>query len=167
MVLFRLLAGHLQLLHLDGRAETSAELWRGGTLMIHKKWMLRDILNNFVSIFILCLFVLIIGCTSGRTAYRMVNKNDTNIRNLEKTKIGMTKTDVLTLMGEADKSEEFKRKDVAVEILYYLTSGSYSPSMGWQNIGSTPVVFEAGILKGWANYYDEQRLGSPRIPKDQ
>ena len=135
--------------------------------MIHKKWMLRNILNNFVSIFILCLFVLIIGCTSGRTAYRMVNKNDTNMRNLEKTKIGMTRTDVLTLMGKADKSEEFKRKDVTVEILYYLTSGSYSPGTGWQNIDSTPIVLEAGILKGWGKYYYEQRLGSPRIPHEE
>ncbi len=56
---------------------------------------------------------------------------------------------------------------MAVEILYYLTSGSYSPSMGWQDIGSTPVVIEGGILKGWAKYYDEQRLGSPRIPKEE
>ena len=136
--------------------------------MIHKKWNLRDILKNFVSIFILCLFAfLIIGCTSGLIAYRMVNKDNTNIKNLEKSKIGMTKTEVLTLMGTEDKSEKFERKGVAVEILYYLTSGSYSPDMGWQNIDSTPVVFEAGILKGWGKYYDEQRLGSPRIPEDQ
>ena len=136
--------------------------------MVHKKWIFRDILKNFVSIFILCLFTfLIIGCTSGGIAYRMVNKDNTNIDNLEKSKIGMTKTEVLTLMGTSDKSEEFERKGVAVEILYYLTSGSYSPDMGWQNIDSTPVVFEAGILKGWEKYYDEQRLGSPRIPEDQ
>jgi len=136
--------------------------------MIQKKWIIRDILKNFVSIFILCLFAfLIIGCTSGPNAYRMVNQNNTNTRNLEKSKIGMTTTEVLTLMGTADKSETFERQGVAVEILYYLTSGSYSPYMGWQNIGSTPVVFEAGILKGWGKYYDEQRLGSPRIPKEQ
>jgi hypothetical protein len=136
--------------------------------MIHKKWILRDMLKNFVSIFILCLFAfLIIGCTSGPISYLMVNKDNTNIKNLEKSKIGMTKTEVLTLMGEADKSEKFERKGVAVEILYYLTSGSYSPDTGWQNIDSTPVVFEAGILKGWGKYYYEQRLGSPRIPKDQ
>jgi len=41
------------------------------------------------------------------------------------------------------------------------------PNRGWQNIASTPVVFEAGILKGWGEYYYEERLGSPRIPKDQ
>ena len=136
--------------------------------MIHEKWILRDILNTFVSILILCLFLfLIIGCTSGGIAYRMVNKDNTNIRNLEKSRIGMTKTEVLTLMGTADKSEEFERQGVAVEILYYLTSGSYSPDRGWQNIDSTPVVFETGILKGWGKYYDEQRMGSPRTPKDQ
>ena len=137
--------------------------------MIQKEWNLRDVMKNFLSIFILCLFVFsIIGCTtSGGTAYRMVNKDNTNIENLEKSKIGMTKTEVLTLMGTADKSEKFERKGVAVEILYYLTSGSYSPDMGWQNIDSTPLVFEAGILKGWGEYYDEQRLGRPRIPKDQ
>ena len=110
---------------------------------------------------------LIIGCTNGRIACRMVNKDNTNIKNLEKSRIGMTRTEVLTLMGTADKSEKFERKGVAVEILYYLTSGSYSPDTGWQNIDSTPVVFEEGILKGWGEYYDEQRLGSPRIPKDQ
>ena len=136
--------------------------------MIHKKWNLRNILKNSVSIFIPCLFAfLIIGCTSGFSAYRMVNKDNTNIKNLEESKIGMTKTEVLTLMGTEDKSEKFERKGVPVEILYYLTSGSYSPDMGWQNIDSTPVVFEAGILTGWGKYYDDQRLGSPRIPKDQ
>ena len=136
--------------------------------MIHKKRILRDILENFGSIFVVCLLaLLIIGCTSGLTAYRMVNKDNTNIKNLEKSRIGMTKTEVLTLMGPADKSERFKRRGVDVEILYYLTSGSYSAGMGWQNTGSTPVVFEAGILKGWAKYYAEQRLGSPRLPKDQ
>jgi hypothetical protein len=144
------------------------EIVEEGKFMIQKKWIIRDILKNFVSIFILCLFAfLIIGCTSGPNAYRMVNQNNTNIGNLEKSKIGMTKTEVLTLMGTADKSETFERQGVAVEILYYLTSGSYSPYMGWQNIGSTPVVLEAGILKGWGKYYDEQRLGSPRIPKEQ
>ena len=97
----------------------------------------------------------------------MVNKDNKNIKNLEKSKIGMTKTEVLTLMGAADKSEEFEQKGVAVEVLYYLTSGSYSPDTGWRNIDSTPVVLEAGTLKGWGKYYYEQRLGSPRIPKDQ
>jgi hypothetical protein len=135
--------------------------------MIHKKWILKDILKNVVSIFTLCLFAfLIIGCTGGLIAYRMVNKDNTNIENLEKSQIGMTKTEVLTLMGTADKSEKFERKGVAVEILYYLTSGSYSRDTGWQNIDSTPVVFETGILKGWGKYYYEQRLESPRIPKD-
>jgi len=138
--------------------------------MMHKKWILRDILKEFqfVSIFILCLFVfLIIGCTSGGIAYRMVNKDNTNIENLEKSRIGMTKNEVLTLMGTADKSEKFEQKGVAVEVLYYLTSGSYSPDTGWQNIDSTPVVLEAGILKGWGKYYYEQRLGRPRISNDQ
>jgi hypothetical protein len=136
--------------------------------MIHKTWILRNILKHFMPVFILCLFVfLIIGCTSGPIAYRMVNEDNTNIRNLEKSKVGMTKTEVLTLMGAEDKSETFERKGVAVEILYYHTSGSYSPDTGWQNMDSTPVVFEAGILKGWGKYYYEQRLGSPRISKDQ
>jgi hypothetical protein len=136
--------------------------------MIHKKWIPRNILEHCVPVFIICLFVsLIIGCTSGPIAYRMVNEDNTNIRNLEKSKLGMTKTEVLTLMGAEDKSEKFERKGVAVEVLYYHTSGSYSPDTGWQNMGSTPVVFEAGILKGWGKYYDEQRLGSPRISKDQ
>ena len=58
------------------------------------------------------------GCTSGGIAYRMVNKDNTNIDNLENSQIGMTKAEVLTLMGPADKSENFERKGVAVEILY-------------------------------------------------
>ena len=136
--------------------------------MILKNWIVRNILKHFVAVFILCLFaLLIIGCTSGRIAYRMVNKDNRNIKNLENSKIGMTKTEVLALMGTADKSEKFERKGVAVEILYFLTSGSYSPGTGWRNIDSTPVVLEAGILKGWGKYYYEQGLGSLRIPRDQ
>ena len=135
--------------------------------MVLKKWMVGD--SRYpISISVLCLFALMtIRCTSGPIAYRMVSKGNTNIMNLEKSRIGMTKAEVLTLMGTEDKSENFERKGVAVEILYYLTSGSYSPDTGWQNIDSTPVVLEAGILKGWGKYYDEQRLGSIRIPQDQ
>jgi len=86
---------------------------------------------------------------------------------LDELRIGMTKAKALNLMGTADKSETVEHEGGVVEILFYLTSGSYSPDMGWQNIDSTPLVFEAGILKGWGEYYDEQRLGRPRIPKDQ
>jgi hypothetical protein len=135
--------------------------------MIHKTWILGEVFKKWRSLFILCLFALITGCTSGGIAYRMVNQDSKNIRNLEKSKIGMTKTEVLTLMGPADNSEKFERKGMPLEILYYQTSGSYSSSMGWQNMDSTPVVLEAGILKGWKKYYDEQRLGSPRIPEEQ
>jgi hypothetical protein len=107
------------------------EIVEEANFMIHKGWIIRDILKNFVSIVILCLFAfLIIGCTSGPNAYRTVNKNNTNIRNLEKSKIGMTKTEVLTLMGTADKSETFERKGVAVEILYYLHFRFLLPRQG-------------------------------------
>jgi outer membrane protein assembly factor BamE (lipoprotein component of BamABCDE complex) len=74
--------------------------------MIHRKWRLGNILKNSVSIFILYLFAfLIIGCASGPDSYRMVNKGNTNIVNLEKSRIGMTKTEVLTLMGTAQIRE--------------------------------------------------------------
>jgi hypothetical protein len=144
------------------------KLQRGDNSMIQKTLILRNISKTFVSVLIPCfLTFLVIGCASGPIAYRMVNEDNTNIENLEKSKLGMTKAEVLTLMGTEDKSEKFERKGVAVEILYYHTSGSYSPDAGWQNMDSTPVVFEAGILKGWGKYYDDQRLGRPRMSKDQ
>jgi hypothetical protein len=136
--------------------------------MAHKNSILREILKKMVLRVIPCFsLLLVMACSNGFISYRMVNKDNTNTENLEKTKNGMTKTEVLTLMGPADRSEKFERQGVDLEILYYLTSGSYSPDRGWQNIHSTPIVFEGGLLKGWGKYYDEQRLGSPRISQDQ
>jgi hypothetical protein len=37
--------------------------------------------------------------------------------------------------------------------------------MGWQNIGSTPVVLEAGILKGWGNIMMNKDWGVPESLK--
>jgi len=117
--------------------------------MIHKEWTPKGIAKNFIPIFILCLFaLLIIGCTSGIITYQMVSKNNTHIKPLDELRIGMTKAKALNLMGTADKSETVEHEGGVVEILFYLTSGSYSPDRGWQNIDSTPLVFEGGVFKG-------------------
>ena len=120
--------------------------------MIHKKWVLRDVVKKFILIFIICFFgVLITGCG--------VWKAHRNIKNLNELKLGMTRGEVLNLMGAPSKSMSFEGGEGrAVEILFYLIS---------MNRDYTPLVLVDGVLNGWGVDYYKQRLLSTEGPKDQ
>jgi hypothetical protein len=140
--------------------------------MIHKKWMLMDLVKNFIPIFIigfLCSWT--IGCViqpGSDKPFEREKTSNANITRLNKLKIGMTKDEVLALMGTPSKLETPETDEgISVEVLFYLTSFNYSTDMGWQNVDYTPLVLERGILKGWGKNYYEQRLPSPKTPKDQ
>ena len=115
--------------------------------MIHKKWVVGDIVNKFILIFIICLFgFLITGC-----GVRKVNRN---IKNMNELKLGMTKVEVLNLMGTPSKSLLFEGNErKTVEILFYPISTKRD---------YVPLVLVDGILNGWGEDYYKER--SPRIP---
>ena len=120
--------------------------------MIHKKRMLGDSVEKFILIFIVSIFVfLMTGCG--------VWKVNRNIKNLNELRFGMTKKEVVNLMGTPSQSVGFEGSGgKAIEILFYSISlrGDHAP-----------LVLEDGILLGWGDDYRKQRLPDPSIPKDQ
>ena len=85
----------------------------------------------------------------------------TNIENSKKLRVGMTKNEVLAIMGEPVKNETFNRPDIW---FYYF-------NMNWGDGFITedecfPLVFDNGKLAGWGNaYYTKARLeNKDRVP---
>ena len=118
--------------------------------MIHKKRMPGDRVEKFTLIFMICIFgFLITGCG--------VWKVNRNIKNLNELKFGMTKKEVVNLMGTPSQSVGFEGSGgKAIEILFYNISlrGDHAP-----------LVLEDGILVGWGDDYRKQRLPNPSIPE--
>ena len=84
-----------------------------------------------------------------------------NVENSKKLRIGMTKAEVIAVMGEPLKDEAFHRPDVW---FYYF-------NMNWGDGFVTeeecfPLVFENSKLAGWGNaYYTRTRLENKnRVP---
>ena len=77
-----------------------------------------------------------------------------NVENSKKLRVGMTKAEVLAIMGEPAKDEAFHRPDIW---FYYF-------NMNWGDGFVTedecfPLVFENGKLAGWGNaYYTRRRI---------
>ena len=70
--------------------------------------------------------------------------------------IGMTKTEVIQVMGEPRKTEAYSMEGQNTEFWLYLTEGTIigDGRMGDKNF--TPLAFENGILIGWGrNFYDQ------------
>ena len=79
---------------------------------------------------------------------------ETNVNNSKKIRIGMTKSEVLAIMGEPVKNESFNRPDIW---FYYF-------NMNWLDGFVTedecfPVVFKDGKVSGWGHaYYTRYRI---------
>ncbi len=78
----------------------------------------------------------------------------TNVENSKQLRVGMTKAEVLAIMGEPVKNETFNRPDTW---FYYF-------NMNWFDGFITedecfPVVFKDGKLAGWGHiYYTRMRV---------
>ena len=79
---------------------------------------------------------------------------ETNVNNSKKIRIGMTKSEVLAIMGEPVKNESFNRPDIW---FYYF-------NMNWLDGFVTEdecftVVFKDGKVSGWGHaYYTRYRI---------
>ena len=103
--------------------------------------------KNIVIIFIAAL--LAAGCS--------VNPFKTaklNVENSKKLRIGMTKAEVLSIMGEPAKDEAFHRPD----IWFYYFNTNWADGFVTED-ECFPLVFENGKLAGWGNaYYTRSRI---------
>ena len=68
----------------------------------------------------------------------------------------MSKSEVLTIMGEPYKTEVYKASDErAIEFWLFLTEATTPDNLGVGDRNLTPLAFEKGKLEGWGrNYYN-------------
>jgi len=92
--------------------------------------------------------VVAVGCSS---IEMRVDKNNANMANLS---IGMTKAQVIEVMGPAGKTEGYATKSGGfMEFMFYLSmwNGTGVGDQQW-----TPVCLIDGKVKGWGrNFYDD------------
>ena len=86
---------------------------------------------------------------------------DETVNNAKKLRVGMTKAEVLTIMGEPLKDESFHRPD----LWYYYYKCNWMDGL-YTEEECFPLVFKEGKLIGWGNkFYAAWRLENrDRIP---
>lgn len=118
-------------------------------------------------------FILISCATAGSPAWVSSRIGDTekeakvNNEKMMNLNIGMSKEEVLKIMGNPSKREQYQiTKDKILEFLFYRTAGwsvnRTSSGWGWDISASgdrdeqfTPLTFENNKLVGWGrNYYE-------------
>jgi len=79
-----------------------------------------------------------------------------NSLRLADLEIGMTKDEVIDLMGEPSQTEVYEIQGRNVESWLYLTA--YERPYSAPDPKYTPLVFEGDVLKGWGMPYYEQAI---------
>jgi len=108
--------------------------------------------KKLISIFIVSLiFLFTIGCAGN--PIRRGGEAARNRSNLAKLNLGMTKDEVVNLMGRPSKTEAYEIQGRNLEFWHYRTE--YDWLLG--TLEDTALAFEDGVLKGWGlgNYYDQ------------
>ena len=103
-------------------------------------------------LWLVCFVVLALccGCESVNP-YRIAEKNINNSKNL---RVGMTKAEVLQIMGEPLKNESFNKPD----LWYYYYDCNWLDGLTTEE-ECFPLVFRDGKLIGWGNrFYTAWRL---------
>lgn len=99
-----------------------------------------------VLIFVLMLSMMFFSC-----AFIEERRNN---RNLEQLKRGMTKEEVLNIMGEPLKDEKRYRDP---DVWFYYTETKWSDGNATRD-ECTPLVFKDGRLIGWGKKYYKKRI---------
>lgn len=100
---------------------------------------------------ILLLFIAAIAGGCSLDPFRIPR---TNVENSKKLRVGMTKSEVLAVMGEPVKNESFSRPD----IWFYYFNTNWIDGFVTED-ECFPVVFKDGKVAGWGNaYYTRSRV---------
>jgi len=122
--------------------------------------------NSLKAVLVLCVAMLTISCAtlSNDDSTEMVSYStllSRNLSNLNKLSVGMTKTQVMQIMGNfasrtSDslvpnpyKTEPFLVGKTQYEALYYMTR-KYPPFTSIKLSQATPVVLKEGQVIGWS-----------------
>jgi len=113
--------------------------------------------RKLISIFIVSLtFLFIVGCAA--CPIRRSGEAARNRSSLAKLNLGMTKNEVINLIGRPAKTETYEIQGMNLEFWHYRTE--YNWQLG--TLEDTALVFEDGVLKGWElGNYCEQTLVKP------
>lgn len=98
--------------------------------------------------------VLLTAWLAGGCFYRDARRN---LENADRLRVGMTKADVLEIMGEPQQNEVYTRPDV----WFYYTRTNWIDGLATEE-ECTPLVFREGMLIGWGHdFYAKYRLVPP------
>jgi len=98
--------------------------------------------------------ILLTGCAGSPVQRR--GEAHSNRSKLVDLKIGMTKNEVINLMGQPSKTEAYEIQRKSLEFWLYLTEYEWLGLDSRPKPEYTPLAFEGGVLKGWGrNYYDQ------------
>lgn len=113
----------------------------------------------FFSAFLILAFFCA-GCESCNP-YKIAEKN---VNNAKQLRIGMTKAEVLTIMGEPLKDEPFSKPD----IWYYYFDCNWLDGLTTEE-ECFPLIFKDGKLLGWGNrfYIEWQMNRKNELPTEE
>lgn len=104
---------------------------------------------------LICLFVLAIllnGCVTSTMPWD-INRARNNLMKLE---LGMSKQEVINVMGSPYNREAYMTPDGNVDFWIYLTK--YTDSGSIPDSDTTPICFVNGKVTGWGrNFYEQQK----------
>ena len=121
-------------------------------------WILQMKKNFFPLVALMLLAVMSAICVGGcSTPWGTIRDNISNSRDL---RVGMTKSEVLAIMGEPIRDESFCKPD----IWYYYIEMVWGDGLMTED-ECMPLVFEDGLLIGWGNdFYVSHRLKRKNAP---
>ena len=117
--------------------------------------MKRNLLTVAVLLSAAAMLLTSAGC--GLTPWGVIRRNIENSRSL---RVGMTKGEVLEIMGEPIRNERFCKPD----LWYYYIEMVWGDGLVTEE-ECLPLVFENGKLVGWGNdFYIDYRIKHKEVP---
>lgn len=105
-----------------------------------------------VSLALLTIVMSILGCAKKPSQTQWEARSHRS--NMAGLKVGMSKDQVLGLMGKAYRKELFRVGGTNIEVWFYRTGGKSPSDRRRRASNFTPLVFEKNVLSGWGwNYY--------------
>ena len=105
---------------------------------------------------LLLTILFVVGCEG--TVAETRREAQRNRQALFSLNVGMTKDQVLTIMGKPRKKQTHSFGDRDIEFWLYLTEGWTIEGSDLQDSHFTPLAFEKGTLIGWGRTFYERTL---------
>ena len=113
---------------------------------------MKKVIIVMMALFGILILSSMVGCADG--IMRRGKEAARNLSRLNELRGGMTKNEVITLMGQPSKIETYEIQGKHLEFWFYLTK--YDRPYSAPNPQYTPLAIERDILMGWGmDYYDQ------------